>query len=59
MIPNTDTHWMRSTNLAINYYGNANWAFDNPNFLARLLNAPLSRYNLVDRGLHIACVRTR
>jgi len=58
MIPNTGTHWIRGTNLAINYYGNANWAFDNPNFLVRL-NAPLSRYNLVDRGLHIACVRTR
>jgi len=29
----TATYQMRYTNLAINYYGNTNWAFDNPNFL--------------------------
>lgn len=56
MIPNTGTRWIRSTNLAINYYGNTNWAFDNPNFLARLLNAPRYSLSLATTSLIEDCI---
>lgn len=46
---------MRYTNLAINYYGNVNWTFDNPNFLARLLNAPLVLTPLIEDCVSRTC----
>lgn len=42
-------------NLDINYCGNANWAFDNPNFLIRLLNAPLVTTPLIEDCVPRTC----
>lgn len=55
MITNNHSSNALYTNLAINYYGNANWTFDNPNFLARLLNAPLVITPLIEDCVPRTC----